>query len=197
MPEMTAKKPAEFYPKNRRSWRQWLERHHAAKENVWLVMYHKKSAKPTVSYDEAVEEALCFGWIDSGPRKRDDESSFLYFSRRKPRSNWSASNRLRVAKLRKAGLMMPSGEAMVAIAKKSGTWAVLKPVEKAIIPDDLAVLFASNKEAKQNFDAFTLSSKRIILEWILNAKRPETREKRIRETVLLAGKNIRANHYRQ
>jgi uncharacterized protein YdeI (YjbR/CyaY-like superfamily) len=111
-----------FYAKTRKQWRQWLEKNGEKKASVWLVIYHKKSTTPGVSYVEAVEEGLCFGWIDSKANKRDEESYYQYFSKRKPNSNWSKSNIERVERLTKEGLMRPEGQEMVDLAKASGRW---------------------------------------------------------------------------
>jgi len=185
------------YAKTRKEWRKWLEKNHSIEKNVWLIIYHKESKTPSVYYEEAVEEALCFGWIDSKANKRDAESFFLFFAQRKPKSNWSKVNRERVAKLTKEGLIKPAGQAMIDLAKKSGTWTALLDVQNSVIPPDLKKLFDKNKTAFRNFEAFAPSSKRIILEWILNAKKPETRANRISQTVELAAKNIKANHSKQ
>ena len=144
-----------------------------------------------------MEEALCFGWIDSKPAKLDDERSMLWFAPRKAKTNWSKLNKDRVEKMIKAGLMAPAGLAKVEAAKKDGSWNALDGVEALEIPPDLAKALSKNKTAKEYFEAFPRSVKRGILEWILNAKRPETRAKRIEETVSLAEKNIRANQWRQ
>jgi uncharacterized protein YdeI (YjbR/CyaY-like superfamily) len=186
-----------YYPKSRGEWRKWLEKNHAKAKAVWLIMYNKGSQKKTITQDEAVKEALCFGWIDSKAIKRDAESRYQYMAIRKPGSNWSRVNRGRVSELTKQGLMTPAGQVLVDLAKKTGRWTALEESQSSVLPKDLEAAFAKNKKAKQHFDTFPPSSKRIILEWILNAKRPETREKRIKETVALAAKNIRANHYQQ
>ena len=187
----------QFYPKNRKEWRKWLEKNHAKEKNVGLVMYKKDSGMPTVTWVEAVEEALCFGWIDSTVNKLDEHGRVQFFSPRKPKSNWSKINKAKVEKLIAEGLMTPSGLAMVNLAKETGTWTALDDVEETIIPEDLKKALGKNKKALTHFSAFPRSSKRLILEWILNAKRPETREKRIAETVSMAAENLRANHYRQ
>jgi uncharacterized protein YdeI (YjbR/CyaY-like superfamily) len=186
-----------FYAADSKQWRQWLTKHHVNKKSVWLIIHHKTSNTPSVYYDEAVEQALCFGWVDSKPNTRDAESYYLYFAARNPKSNWSKANRERIEKLVKAELMMPSGFKLIEEAKKNGSWLALEKVEQGIIPEDLQKQFDQKPEALENFLAFAPSSKRIILEWILNAKRPETRLKRITETVELAAKNMKANHYRQ
>ena len=183
--------------KSRKEWRGWLGKNHAKEKSVWLVLYKKESGVPSVTHEEATDEALCFGWIDSRPNKRDKDSFYLLFSRRSPKSNWSKANRERVERLIEEGQMAKPGLEMVALAKKSGTWTALKDVQRSIIPNDLLLALNENKIALSNFTGFPPSSKRIILEWILNAKKPETRLKRIQETVSMAAKGLKANHYRQ
>ena len=157
-------------------------------------MYGRGSETPSVNYAEAVEEALCFGWIDSKAMRRDDESRYQYFTQRKLKSKWSKSNRERVGRLIREGLMAPGGQAAIDLAKKNGTWDALADVENLVIPDDLKKCFKKNKGAFENFKTFSPSSQRIILGWILNAKKPETRSRRIEETVTLAAKRIKAHH---
>lgn len=188
-------KSTTFYAKNRNAWRKWLLKNHAKKSFVWLIMYHKSSDTPSVYYDEAVEEALCFGWIDSKPNKRDHESRYQYFCKRKAVSNWSKLNKTRVKKLSGLGLLHPAGVAAVALAKKNGSWSSLDQVEKMVVPPELEKLLKKNKEALKNFQAFPPSVRKAILLWISSAKRDETRKKRVEETVTLAVKNIRANQY--
>jgi uncharacterized protein YdeI (YjbR/CyaY-like superfamily) len=197
---MTATAPSQaqqFYAEDRKIWRGWLLKNHTKTKSVWLILYHKDSGKPSVSYDDAVEEALCFGWIDSKPNKRNNESSYLFFSPRNPKSNWSKKNRERAERMISAGLMTGAGMEMITLAKNTGRWTALEEVQDSVIPPDLKEAFTINPTAEKNFSEFPSSSKRIILEWILNAKKPETRQKRIEETVQLAEKNIKANHYRQ
>lgn len=184
-----------FYAKSQKEWRQWLEKNHESEKSVWLIIYKKESKTKSVYYPEAVDEALCFGWIDSKPNKRDAESFYQYFSKRNPKSNWSKVNKEKVKRLLAEGLITKSGLLAIEIAKQNGTWNALDEVEEIIIPDDLQKAFSKKKSALTNFEKFPRSSKRGILEWILNAKRPETRQKRIQETVDLAEKNIKANHY--
>lgn len=162
-----------------------------------MIIYRKESGTPSVYYTEAVDEALCFGWIDSKPNKRDENSYYQFFAKRSPKSNWSKVNKEKVAKLIEQGLMASAGFEMIEIAKKNGTWTALDDVEKIIIPDDLKELFLENKTALENWEKFSRSSKRGILEWIMNAKKAETRRKRIEETVSLAEQNIKANYPRQ
>lgn len=184
-----------FHAKTRKAWRNWLEKNHAKTKGVWLIMYHRKSKTPGVYYSDAVEEALCFGWIDSIKKKRDAESAIQFFSPRKLKSTWSKINRDRVDKLTEQGLIAPQGQAMIDHAKKSGTWTAMVDVHNMIIPPDLKAVFDKNAKAFKNFQSFPPSSKQIILGWIQNAKKPETRAKRIKETVALAKQNKRANHY--
>jgi uncharacterized protein YdeI (YjbR/CyaY-like superfamily) len=161
---------------------------------VWLVIHHKDSGRPSLRYHEAIEHALCYGWIDGLHRKRDADSSQLRFTPRAARSTWSRINRERAAKMIELGLMTESGQALVDLAKSTGTWQVVSDVDSAAIPDDLRALFAGDEAAHDNFRRFPPSSKRLILEWIAGAKRPETRQRRIEQTVTLAAVNVRANH---
>ena len=170
-----------------------MEKNHQSEKSVWLIIYNKKSTTSSCKYEEAVEEALYFGWIDSIAKKRDAESSFQYFSVRKPKNNWSKSNRDRVEKLTALGLITERGQKMIDLAKQTGTWEALVDVQNLVIPDDLQLLLNKNKKALNYFLAFSPSSRRGILEWILNAKKAETRLKRIEETVKLAADNIKAN----
>lgn len=186
-----------FHAKTRKEWRKWLEKNYQMEKSVWLIIYHKNSNNQSVYYDEAVEEAICFGWIDSIAHKRDEVSKYQFFAQRKPKSNWSKANRERAVKMIQLGLMTPSGQKLIDQAKATGTWDALVDVQNSVIPDDLQKHLNNDKKALNNFLAFPPSSKRIILEWILNAKKEETRRKRIEETVRLAADNIKANHYRQ
>ena len=182
-----------FYAKTQKEWRKWLEKNHRSEKAVWLIFYKKGSGKQSTNYAEALEEALCFGWIDSKANKRDDESYYQYFAKRRPRSNWSKVNKEKVAKLIEKELMTPAGFESIETAKKNGRWSALDDVEELIIPPDLKMLFDKNKTAFENWEKFSRSVKRGILERILNAKRSETRQKRIAETFELAEKNIKAN----
>lgn len=186
-----------YYAKSRKDWRKWLVKNHLSEKAVWLIIYKKECKTPSVYYPEAVDEALCFGWIDSKANKRDDNSYYQYFAKRNPKSNWSKVNKEKAAKLMEEGLMQPAGYAMITLAKESGTWAALDDVDNITLPDDLKQLFVKNKTAFENWEAFPRSTKRGILEWILNAKKTETRQKRIAETVTLAAKNLKANQYQK
>jgi uncharacterized protein YdeI (YjbR/CyaY-like superfamily) len=182
-----------FHAKTQRDWRKWLEKNHEKEKSVWLIIYKKESSVPSVYYPEAVDEGLCFGWIDSKPNKRDEESYYQFFSKRNPKSNWSKVNKDKVARLMADGLIAPAGIEAIELAKKTGTWTALNNVDN--IPDDMQKMLDKNQEALTNWEKFPPSTRRGILEWILNAKQAETRLKRITETVTLAEKNIRANQY--
>lgn len=188
--------PNSIHPQSREEWRAWLEQNHMRKEGIWLVSFKKASGKPRFEYDEAVEEALCFGWIDSKANKLDDERSMLWMAPRRPGTGWSRLNKERVEKLINAGLVSPVGLAKIEEAKKDGSWYALDGVEALEIPADLDQAFAANEIARQYFETFPRSVKRSILEWIANAKKPETRAARIEETVRLAAENKRANQWR-
>jgi uncharacterized protein YdeI (YjbR/CyaY-like superfamily) len=182
-------------PASRAEWRAWLQKNHTQSESIWLVLAKKGSGLPLLSVDEVVEEALCFGWIDSVPNKLDDKRYKILISPRKPKSNWSKVNKLRAARMIKAGLMMAPGMQMITLAKKTGTWKALNAIDKLSIPGDLKSALADYPKATAYFEAFPPSTKRGILEWIQNAKTEPTRNKRIKETAELASKNIRANQY--
>lgn len=185
------------HPKTRTEWRDWLQANHTRDEGVWLIRYKKSAGVPTLPVDDAVEEALCFGWIDSLPRTLDDDRTMLYFAPRKLGSNWSALNKKRVKEMIEADLMTPAGMEKIDAAKADGSWAALDTVEALEIPDDLATAFNDYPHSRENFEAFPRSVRRGILEWILNAKRDATRQKRIEETARLAAENIRANQWRK
>jgi uncharacterized protein YdeI (YjbR/CyaY-like superfamily) len=181
----------------RAEWRDWLVQHHARTEGVWLVSFKKSSGKPRVAYEEAVEEALCFGWIDSTQRTLDDERAMLWFAPRKPGTGWSKLNKERIERLHAAGLIAPAGLAKIEAAQQDGSWNALDAVEALEVPHDLAAALSSYPSAQMHFDAFPRSVKRSILEWIAAAKTPATRAKRVEETARLARDNIRANQWRR
>jgi len=178
-----------FYAKNRREWRQWLKEHYNSSTGVWLIYYKKNTSKPHVEYEEAVEEALKYGWIDSKTKVLDEERYMQVFSPRKPGSAWSKSNKERIKKLIKKGQMKPAGLEKINTAKKDGSWTILDDIEDLIIPLDLKNTLKQNKTAYENFEGFTNSTKKQVLYWIANAKMKDTRLRRIKKTVELAGKN--------
>jgi len=178
-----------FYAKNRQEWHQWLVENHDTTSGIRLIYYKKNSDKPRVEYNDAVEEAISFGWIDSKANTLDDERYMQVFTPRKPHSNWSKTNKIRVNKLIKNGLMQPAGMEKVNAAKKDGSWTFLDDVEDMVIPEDLKQLLEENTTAKANFEAFSNSSKKQIFYWIVSAKRKDTRLQRIKKTVELSSEN--------
>lgn len=176
-----------FEARTRAEWREWLESNHDNARGVWLVSFKKSSGEPHLAYGEAVEEALCFGWVDSLPRKLDEKRSMLLVTPRKDGSSWSKRNKERAERLIAEGRMAPAGQAKVEAVKRDGAWDRLNEAEALTVPADLAAAFKSDRRAEAHFKAFPPSSRRGILEWILNAKRPETRAKRVEDTVRLAG----------
>lgn len=177
-----------FNPAGRSAWRKWLAKNHTSASAVCLVVFHKKSKTPNITYSDAVEEALCFGWIDNKGMKRDDESMYLRFCPRKEKSSWSKLNRERAERMIKAGLMTAAGKAFIDEAKKSGKWDAAAKAD--VIPPDLKKAFSKRKKAFRNFQAFAPSSQRLIIQWIMDAKKPETRKQRIEKTVTLAAQNM-------
>jgi uncharacterized protein YdeI (YjbR/CyaY-like superfamily) len=177
-------------------WRAWLAAHHARGSGVWLVTWRAGSGGPRIGYEESVEQALCFGWVDSKGRTLDATRTMLWFAPRKGRSGWSRPNKQRVERLLAAGLMAPAGIAAVEAAKADGSWTLLDAVEDLVVPDDLAAALDTAPPAREHWDAFPRSVKRAILEWIVHARRPETRARRVTETAEKAARNERANQWR-
>jgi uncharacterized protein YdeI (YjbR/CyaY-like superfamily) len=177
---------------DRATWRAWLEANHVTASGAWLVTW-RRGHGPVLDYGEAVEEALCFGWVDSRGGKVDEHRTKLYFAPRKPRSAWSASNKARVERLIEVGVMRPAGLAAIERAKENGSWSVLDEVEQGVIPSDLSAALDAHPPAAERFAAFPWSARRAILVWIADAKRPATRTARVTETAIRAARNERAN----
>jgi uncharacterized protein YdeI (YjbR/CyaY-like superfamily) len=171
-----------LHPRTRAEWRAWLAEHHAASDGVWLVLWRQQSGRTGVTYEDAVQEALCFGWIDSKQTKLDDDRNMLRFSPRKRGSGWARSNKLRIERLLREGLMAEAGLARIEEAKRDGSWTLLDAVEDLVVPDDLAEALAGHPGARERWDAFPRSVRRAALESIVLAKRPETRARRVAET---------------
>lgn len=184
-----------FHPRTRAQWRQWLREHHQRAEGLWLVSFKKSTGKPRLEYEEICEELVCFGWVDSRPAKLDDERSMLLCTPRNPKSAWSKPNKDRVERMTTAKKMAPAGLQAVSAARASGRWSALDAVEQLAVPEDLSKALAANGRARAHFEAFPRSARRGILEWIVQAKRPETRSKRVEETARLAARNERANQW--
>ncbi len=178
-------------------WHAWLDAHHGTSPGIWLVTWKKATGRPLLGYDAIVDEALCYGWVDSRPRSIDGQRSARLITPRKPTSNWSARNKARADRLAAEGRMQPSGLAAVAAAKANGSWTALDHVENLTEPPDLTVALDATPSARHYWDAFPRSTRRAILEWITNAKTGATRQARIQRTADDAARNIRANQWRQ
>ncbi len=179
--------------RTRAAWRTWLQKHHAVSKGIWLVFQKKASDVPSVAYAEAVEEALCFGWIDSRLHPLDDLRYRQVFTPRKPQSEWSALNKQRVAQLTADGRMRVAGRKAVAVAQANGSWTKIDHVEAGVVPDEMRHAFARSPIAKQRFEAFSPSARKYILHWINNVKSPDKRTERIRLAVQLAGRGLKAH----
>ncbi len=177
---------------DRATWRAWLEANHAAARGVWLVTWRPRSGRVGLDYESAIEEALCFGWVDSTGGHFDDDRGKLYFAPRKPRSVWAASNKARVERLIGDGRMAPAGLAAIERAKANGWWEILDAAERLEVPEDLAAALDARPPAAVNFAAFPPSARKMLLGWIAVAQRPETRAARITEIAEAAARNERA-----
>lgn len=184
-----------IHPETRGEWRLWLSTHQDRTDGVWIARYKRSAGRAGPSLRDLVEEALCAGWIDSLPRKLDADRTLLYVSPRKPGSHWSALNKRYVAALESAGQMRPPGTLSVAEAKADGSWDALGEVDALVVPGDLAATFETLPGSRERWDAFPPSVRRGILEWILTAKRPETRRRRVLETAEKAARGERANQW--
>ena len=178
-------------PDDRPSWRAWLEANHATAGGAWLVTWRPRSGRVGLDYEAAVEEALCFGWVDSTSRRFDDDRRGLYFAPRKPRSVWAASNKRRVERLIADGRMAPTGLAAIERAQANGSWTSLDTAERLEVPDDLATAFADHPPAAVNFAAFPPSTRKMLLGWVAIARRPQTRATRIAKVAEAASRNER------
>ena len=185
-----------YCPTDRKDWRKWLELNHKKEDAVWLIFYKKKSRKHNLSWSEAVDEALCFGWIDSTKRTIDSDKYKLYFSKRKAKSNWSTINKDKLKTLIDQGLMEEEGYKSIEVAKENGSWTILDEVEALVVPEDLKEELVNHKGAIAYFDSLSKSDKKILLYWVVSAKRSETRQKRILEIAESASKNLKPKQFR-
>jgi uncharacterized protein YdeI (YjbR/CyaY-like superfamily) len=186
----------DYCPSDKQDWRKWLELNHNKKESVWLIFYKKKSPNYNLNWSESVDEALCFGWIDSVKKTIDTEKYIQYFSRRKAKSNWSKINKDKVQILIEQELMKEEGYKSIEIAKENGSWTFLDEIEALLIPEDLKGEFVNYKGSMEYFDSLSKSVKKILLYWIVSAKRKETRQKRILEIAENASKNLKPKQFR-
>jgi uncharacterized protein YdeI (YjbR/CyaY-like superfamily) len=185
-----------FCPTSRQDLRRWLEENHLSKPAVWLVLYRKKAGVPSVSWSELVDEALCFGWIDSVRRTIDNERFMQFLSPRKPKGTWSKINKEKIIQLSAAGLMTEAGLGAIERAKQNGSWSTLDAVDDMIIPADLAEALEANIVAGEYFQSLSKSSKKIILYWLGSAKQTETRQKRLGEIIESANERMKPKPFR-
>ena len=173
-----------LYIKTRTEWRKWLTKYHNKVKEVWLIFYKKGTGKPSIDYEAAVEEALCFGWIDSLVRKIDEERYVRKFTPRKDKSVWSELNKKRIKKIIVEGRMTEFGMGKIIAAKKSGKWYEDdRPDISLTMPPLFRGALNKNKKAKENFDKLSPSQRKNYIGWIATAKREETIEKRIEESI--------------
>ena len=182
-----------LHPESREQWRAWLADHHDTERGAWLVSWKQATGRPSLPYEAVIEEALCFGWVDSTAKTLDSERSMMLMTPRKPTSTWARTNKERVDRLLAAGLMQPAGIAAVETARANGSWTVLDSVEALELPDDLAAALDAEPGARETYEGFSPSNRKMILWWVKSAKRPETRQRRIAETARLAAQGIPAN----
>lgn len=186
----------DYCPSDKQDWRKWLDLNHNKKEAVWLIFYKKKSPNYNLSWSESVDEALCFGWIDSTKKTIDTEKYIQYFSKRKAKSNWSKINKDKVKTLVEQKLMKEEGYKSIEIAKENGSWTLLDEVEALIIPEDLKGEFENHEGSMKYFNNLSKSAKKILLYWIVSAKRKETRQKRVLEIAENASENLKPKQFR-
>ncbi len=179
-------------PEDRAAWRAWLEANHAAVRGVWLVTWRARSGRQALDYEACIEEALCFGWVDGTAGTVDEDRGKLYFSQRRPRSVWAATNKARVERLIASGRMQPAGLAAIERAKADGSWTVLDGPERLEVPPDLAAALDAHPPAAERFAAFPPSARKLMLSWVAMAVRPETRASRIEQIAVKAARNERA-----
>ncbi len=184
-----------FCPASQSEWRLWLQKNHFSTQSVWLVYYKMKSGEPTITWREAVDEALCFGWIDSKRITLGDEKFMQFFTKRKPNGTWSKINKEKIGQLIDTGLITPAGYKCIETAKQNGSWTILDNVEKLKIPRDLAKEFKSYPGSKKYFLSFSKSVRKSMLQWLVLAKRPETRQKRISEIAGLAAQKLKPKQF--
>lgn len=178
-----------FHPKTRNAWRKWLEKNHSASPGIWLIYNKKSTGKAKLLYNDAVEEALCFGWIDSTMRPLDDKRFMQRFTPRKPKSGWSGLNKKRIEKMTAEGLMTKAGLEKIEAAKKDGSWESLDHIDAIKLPEDFEKVLTRNKKAKTNFENFPPFSKKQFLYHINQAKTETTRKQRITLCVKMAAAN--------
>jgi uncharacterized protein YdeI (YjbR/CyaY-like superfamily) len=188
---------ASVRPRSRAAWRAWLQRHHASSKGVWVVMAKKHTGLASVSYNDAVEEALCFGWIDTTLNPIDATHYKQLFTPRRPRSTWAASNKARVERLIAQGLMTPAGLAVIEVARQNGSWTSLDETETLTPPPELTAALKKTTKAWRQWLAYRPSRQKQFLFWLAGARRPETRAWRVARIVECAIEGITLEEYRE
>ncbi len=187
----------EIYIEDKHQLRSWLDKNHDSYKGIWLVYDKKNSGKRTLSYDELVEEVLCFGWVDSLPRSKNGNQAMYYISPRKPKSPWSKLNKQRIEKLTIEKRIARAGLEFIERSKKDGSWISYDNIENLVVPVELKTAFSKNRKAEENFNNFSNSNKKQILWYISSAKQEETKNKRITQIVAEAAKNNNPLEYRK
>ena len=185
----------QVYVADRAAWRQWLATHHATSPGIWLVFDKKSSRADRLAYVDAVEEALCYGWIDSTVRTLDDARYVQLMAPRKPKSTWAATNKARVERLIAQGLMAEAGLASIERAKENGSWSSLDAVEALVVPDDLTRALRALPGAAKKFAALAPSTRKGFLGWISQAVRAETRAHRVAHVVQFVASNQKSGQF--
>ncbi len=181
-----------YHAESRTQVRAWFEHYHDSARGLWLCSWRPVVGKPRCPYPEVVEEALCFGWIDSTTTQLDDERGLQLFTPRKPKSSWTRLNRRRVSDMEAAGRMTDAGRRAVEVAKANGYWTLYDAVEDLIEPDELASALDANPAARKSWDEFPASPRKMMLWWVISAARPDTRSRRIAAIVDRAARGERA-----
>ena len=181
-----------YHAETRSQWRAWLEANHDSAPGVWLCSWKAATGRPACPYPEVVEEAICFGWIDSTVTSLDDDRGLQLITPRKPKSTWSRSNRRRVADMEAGGLMTDAGRRAVEIARENGWWTILDPVEDLVEPDDLAAALDAESSARAAWDGFPPTARKAMLWWVISARREDTRARRVETIVDKASRGERA-----
>jgi uncharacterized protein YdeI (YjbR/CyaY-like superfamily) len=194
---LPAPEPDTFCPTSPQHWREWLQAQHATRQSVWLVYYKKAANQPTLTWSQAVDEALCFGWIDSQAKPLDGERYQQYFSRRKPTSGWSKVNKEKVARLIAEGRMTAAGLASIEVAQQNGSWTLLDEATALLLPADLALALQNVPAANSYFSSLSKSVRQNMLQWVALAKRPATRQQRIAEIVESAAQQLKPKPFRR
>ena len=185
-----------YCPTDKEDWRKWLSKNHLKEDSIWLIVYKKNSSSPNLSWSEAVDQALCFGWIDSTKKSIDGEKYMQYYCKRKPKSNWSKINKDKIRVLIEQDFMEKAGLKSIEIAKENGSWTFLDEVEALEIPIDLTEELTNYKGAMDYYESLSKSVKKSLLYWVISAKRTDTRQKRITEIAKNASENMKPKQFR-